>query len=485
MGRRLSRCPRLGRRDLSVKCWWLGALVAMSVASPAGLSAEVAFSGAKGYGAGATGWRNGRILKVVNTNDSGRGSLRDCLERQSGPRLCLVATGGTINLDRAIFVRSDVYLAGQTAPGDGIQLRLSGRDDGKSPLIIKNSSNVVIRFIKSRPGPGALATPSVSALLIENSHDVMLDHLSLMFATDQVFSVHVEGGATRNITLQKSIVAWGLQNANHPKGKHSKGALICSATAGGVKAGNRCGRVTLLGNLFAHNNDRNPDVKSTGEPIEIVSNVFYNAKSQFGEFYDHYGNAKVNYIGNVALAGPSTRRIKPPYSVQIFDFNPQTSVSVYLSGNTNDHHRPYATGAETLVLDPEHQGQVLTEPIMPTAGTLAESHALLASLAPEVGAALPDGRLRDPLDARVIADAVNRTGSIIDHPSDVGGYPELDAGRTPEDTDQDGLPDVWEDALPGLQAATFDAWDDRDGDGWSNIEEYLSVLAGDMPDPRP
>jgi len=193
--------------------WWpVAALVVTIFGFTEMPVAREAFPGAQGYGMNATGWRDGRILKVTNTQDSGPGSLRDCLQEQQGPRICLVETGGTIALDHGIFVKPNVYLAGQTAPGDGIQLRLSGRDDGASPLIIKNSGNIVIRFVKSRPGPGAVSTPSVSALLVENSHDVMLDHLSLMFATDQVFSVHIEGGSAHDITLQKSVVAWGLQS---------------------------------------------------------------------------------------------------------------------------------------------------------------------------------------------------------------------------------------------------------------------------------
>ena len=467
------------------RLWWPVAALVVTIFGFAAMSpAQVAFPDARGYGANATGWRNGRILKVTNTRDSGPGSLRDCLQVAKGPRVCLVETDGTIDLDHGIFVNPDVYLAGQTAPGDGIQLRLSGRDDGASPLIVKNSNDVVIRFVKSRPGPSAAPSPSVSALLIENSHDVMLDHLSLMFATDQVFSIHIEGGSAHDITLQNSIVAWGLQNANHPKGKHSKGALVCSATKAGVAAGERCGRVTLWGNLFAHNNDRNPDIHSTGEPIEIVSNVFYNAKSQFGEFYDHYGDTRVNYAGNVARRGPSTNRFRAPYSVQAFDYNPRTSVSVYVYANTNDDYRPTLEGAEALVVDPAHRGGIVTGPFMPMTDMIAPPGSLLDALADRVGTILPDGRLRDALDARVVAQVINRTGSVIDHQDDVGGYPELRAGKAPRDTDGDGMPDEWEVALTGLQMAKFDAWDDRDGDGWSNIEEYLSVVAGDMPNPR-
>jgi pectate lyase len=463
---------------------WIPAafLVAWSACAPA-LAEAPAFPGAEGYGQSATGWRNGAIVKVTNTAESGPGSLRACLELGQ-PRLCLIEVGGTIDVDRTIFVAPNVYVAGQTAPGDGIQLKLSGKDKGTSPLVIKNSHDVVIRFVRIRPGPGAIATPSVSALLIENSRNIMLDHLSLMFASDQNFSVHIQGGSTHDVTLQRSIVAWGLQKSNHPKGKHSKGALICSATIFGVKAGDRCGRITLWENVFAHNNDRNPDVKSTGEPVEIVSNVFYNPKSQFGEFYDLYGETQVDYVGNVALAGPSTRWLFPPYSVQQYDFDPLYSSSVFLQGNLNDRYRPDSSGAESLVVDPKYSGQIVDQPFSGLTKPAMPADSLLASLLPVVGTVLPDGRFRDALDARVVSEVHNRRGSIIDHPDEVGGYPELATGDVPADSDDDGMPDMWETSHPGLDPFKFDAWKDRNSNGLSNIEEYLSVLAGDIPDQR-
>ena len=82
-----------------------------------------AFPGAIGFGQTAIGWRGGAVIKVTNTEDSGPGSLRHCLEGLDKPRVCIVETSGTIALDRDILVRPNVYLAGQTAPGGGLQLR--------------------------------------------------------------------------------------------------------------------------------------------------------------------------------------------------------------------------------------------------------------------------------------------------------------------------------------------------------------------------
>ena len=445
-----------------------------------------AFPGAAGYGKNATGWRGGAVVKVTNTNENGPGSLRDCLEGLDMPRVCIVETSGTIALDRGIFVQPNVYLAGQTAPGDGLQLRLSGHDDGSPPIIIKNSHDVLIRNIKSRPGEGAISTPSVSALLVENSDRVMLDRLSLMFASDQVFTVHAEGASIRDVTLQRSIVAYGLDQSNHPKGRHSKGAIVCSIATKSFEAGDECGYVTLWRNLFAHNNDRNPDMKSSSMPMQVANNVFYNARSQFGEFYDLYGSMKVDYVGNVVLRGPNTRASSPPYPVELFDFKDEFEVRIYVEDNLAAFHRGSPATPEDHILPPLVRDRRVERPMtleaMPL--PLIPAEELLTSLSLVAGDRLPGNRRSpDSLDQRVLADVAGRTGRIIDHQRQVGGYPTPAGGAPLPDRDGDGMSDSWEESQDGLDPDRFDAWGDRDRDGWPNLEEYLNKLTGDQANP--
>ena len=442
-----------------------------------------AFPGAIGYGQAATGWRGGEVVKVTNTDDSGPGSLRNCLENLAKPRVCIVEASGTIALDRGILVQPNVYLAGQTAPGDGVQIRLSDRSSGGAALIVKNSHDVLIRNLKSRPGPGGTPSSSISAILLENAERVMLDRLSLMFASDQVFSVRSENGSTRNITLQRSIVAYGLDQSNHPKGRHSKGALICSQSEGALENGDRCGFITLFGNLFAHNNDRNPDLKgSSAMPIQVVNNVFYNARSQFGEFYDFGGSLEVDYVGNLVLFGPNTVRSRPPYPLELFDFVEEFDVIAYVRDNIGEIHRGSSDIADEEVVPPLVRDQLASAPlsldVMPL--PILPVGEVLDMVVERVGDRLPEGRRAlDPLDRRVVADLGQRGGRIIDDPSDIGGYPAPAGGAVPPDRDQDGMSDDWERRHQGLDPDRFDAWEDRNRDGWANLEEYLSALAGD------
>jgi hypothetical protein len=84
---------------------------------------------------------------------------------------------------------------------------------------------------------------------------------------------------------------------------------------------------------------------------------------------------------------------------------------------------------------------------------------------------------RDAVDLRVVGDVRQGTGSIIDTPEEVGGYPRLARGDPPPDADHDGLPDNWERERGLDPADPEDGKADRDGDGYTNLEEYLHSLA--------
>ena len=108
---------------------------------------QLAFPTAEGFGKNATGGRGGQVIIVTNLNDSGSGSLRAALDA-TVPRTIVFEVGGTINLNSNIYVSNgDLTLAGQTAPGDGILI--------KGGMVQFEESNVIVRYIKFRPGPTA------------------------------------------------------------------------------------------------------------------------------------------------------------------------------------------------------------------------------------------------------------------------------------------------------------------------------------------
>src|SRR5690606_3837200 len=93
---------------------------------------------------------------------------------------------------------------------------------------------------------------------------------------------------------------------------------------------------------------------------------------------------------------------------------------------------------------------------------------------------------RDAVDKRVIHDVRNQTGVIIGDETDVGGFPVLKKGTSPVDTDRDGMPDEWE-RTNGLNPNNpEDRNGDQNGNGYTNLEEYLNELAAaGFPDNYP
>jgi hypothetical protein len=81
---------------------------------------------------------------------------------------------------------------------------------------------------------------------------------------------------------------------------------------------------------------------------------------------------------------------------------------------------------------------------------------------------------RDAIDIRIVNDVVNRSGKIIDDPSEVGGWLTLTQAVSCADTDRDGMPDLWEQEWGFNLTSPFDGPGDADGDGYTNIEEFLN-----------
>ena len=85
-----------------------------------------AFPGAEGFGATTPGGRGGAVVEVTSLADEGPGTLRAALEDTAGPRTVVFRVSGTITSSRHILLRGEagswVTVAGQTAPGDGVQI---------------------------------------------------------------------------------------------------------------------------------------------------------------------------------------------------------------------------------------------------------------------------------------------------------------------------------------------------------------------------
>ena len=99
------------------------------------------------------------------------------------------------------------------------------------------------------------------------------------------------------------------------------------------------------------------------------------------------------------------------------------------------------------------------------------------------GASLPR---RDPLDQRIIQEV--RAGQttfgngIISSQTQVEGWPQLLSTQPPEDSDADGMPDTWEREHSENGDLSLQSGLDHDGDGYTNVEEYLNRTDPTRPD---
>ena len=423
---------------------------------------QLAFPTAEGFGKYAVGGRGGIVVEVTNLDNDGVGSLRRALTTNVNQKRTIVfRVSGTIELLSEIRVKNDSYItiAGQTAPGDGICLK-------NYPIIFDGCHDIIIRYIRFRPGDEqSCVSPNcdlVDALSVRACKRIILDHCSFSWSIDSDLDLTHETGEA---TVQYCILSEALLNSKHSKGAHSMAAGWDGQVGGSYHH-----------NLIASCNSRTPRLDSyagsTGQRdlIDIVNNVIYNWSS-----YGAYGgeNADANWQNNYYRYGPSTGK-----KDQIFQVD--GTCKLFLSGNfvtgyplvtENNAKGIYIQGrkATTSELD-----TILKDvPFEVIKVSMEPAEMCYSSVLAHAGASFP---VRDAVDERIINDVINRTGAIIDSPSEVGGWPLLNTATAPEDNDHDGMADEWERSVGLDPDDPGDRNLDRNGDGYTNLEEYINGL---------
>lgn len=429
---------------------WLG-LASLAVGAEAPTVA--AFPGAEGFGRFTQGGRGGRVLVVTTIDDYGRreqpipGSLRAaCLA--SGPRTIVFAVSGTIRLkDHLRITEPFVTIAGQTAPGDGICL-------ADYDLAIRDTHDVIVQHLRIRPGDAS--GDELDALSVYQSQNVLIDHCSVSWSSDEALSV--TGAGTTNVTVQWCFITESLNRSVHAKGEHGYGSLIRTD-----------GDVTYHHNLYAHHKTRCPRPGTYGSDrggyLEFTNNVIYNWVSPAG--YSSEDRATIDYVGNYLRRGPSTKDKGRIFSVG------GAATTMYVAGNVLDGDDAGRQDNWRLI-DHAEVGKRSDRPL--TGGTVAaeDAQAALERVLAGAGATAPR---RDAVDERIVRDVRGGGGGVINSPDEVGGWPELKSAPAPTDSDSDGLPDAWE------RAHGLNPQDPLDGsrvgdDGYTPLERYLQQLAG-------
>jgi pectate lyase len=447
---------------------------------PPAAGAVPAFPGAQGFGALAKGGRGGKVIKVTTLADDGPGSFRAAVTA-TGPRIVMFDIAGTIELKSRIIVqgaeRSNLTIAGQSAPGDGVQLK------GYDLTIANGVRDVIIRYMRFRPGFTAdnegekfsLMFFGTKAAPVEN---IVVDHCSFSWAPDDTGMWDV----VRNATWQWNIFGEAMFH-DYPNAKPiSRGMII--GTEDGI--GNEQYNISVHKNYFATNGQRNPYISGSG-PYEFVNNVVYNWEAFGTQLGVRSGVLKANLIGNVYKPGPALKT-DGRYPVGI-DFNENQAQSVYVKDNIG----PYRTSSAQAEWDimgtgvvpaanvqrdywrvPASPTQQRTTP-WPAATVPAQavnSNMLADLLFKDVGATRPK---RDAHDAKMISDFFNLGGEIRLASKKDTVWPALRSAAPLKDTDGDGMPDTWETQYGLNPSDASDGNKDADGDGYTNIEEYLNA----------
>ncbi len=412
----------------------------------------LAFPGAEGVAQHVTGGRGGDVYKVTNLNDSGVGSLRYGLQNSpTAGRTIVFDVAGTIQLNSSLDIsRSNITIAGQTAPAGGITL-------AGHRLRVNNTQNVIVQFLRVRPGYNNTGADP-DAIWVSGSSGVMLDHITASWGVDETISTTHN---SNNVTVQWSTISQALYTGGHSEGDgHSYGSLING------------GAYSYHHNLYAHNKSRNPRAQASGNylRLDFINNVMFNPQDRFG-YSDSDDPYDVNLVGNYAIKGPRSGS-----NNYLFDSKDADS-HYHVAGNYADIDKDGLLdggavngdgvfrpgGAYTLFPSRLSSAQ------LPAVATHTASEAYLQVLS-RAGSV----NHRDPLDRKLIRSVMNQLEGSINTEADVGGWPTLPTGPAPTDSNGDGVPDSFATGLgfaPTTNlAATFAP------SGYSYLEEYLHSL---------
>ena len=409
-----------------------------------GFSEPLAFPEALGFGATVTGGREGSVYHVTNLNDSGTGSFRDAVSAPN--RIVIFDVGGIINIQSAVSIKSNITILGQTAPGEGIAIHGGKLSTGKQ-------SNIIIRYLRIRPGDKT-ASNKDDGLNLYNSKNVIIDHCSVEFAPWNNFGGSSTSADYRitGVTVQNTLIANPIYQ--------QFGAHIESVD----------GTWAWYYNAFINSHNRNPLDKINSI---FVNNIHYNYEAGYTTHTST--NFKHDIINNYFVYGPKGKNTW---------FQVDKNQTIHAKGNMVDNNRDgKLNGGNTNIYYYQGAGTEIDEPW----SELTKNGPILSAASAWRYVNSQSGVLPyDDIDSLIwyqastlgkaggkdasgtLYTAVNQTGL----PNDGWGY--VEAGKAMPDTDKDGIPDYFEEAM-GYNVSKDDAME-KAPDGYTYIEKYANWL---------
>lgn len=456
-----------------------------------------AFPGAEGMGASATGARgysgSESVCIVTNTNDSGAGSFRNCVEGSGKEGTYTVfQTSGVINLSSDINITSSYQtIAGETSPG-GVSIEGGGVYIGSGAT---EAHDIIIRHMRFRPGTdnydGDGGSESQEAFGLDGSYNIILDHCSMSWSGDEVVAfTDYYGNAFTNVTVSWCFISEGLTSAPGGEGNHAYGLFL---NAGNGSDGTNT--VTVHHSVFAHFQNRIP--RATGDLlVDWRNNVTYDWDKFWNASYlGNSGDVTANHVGNYAKPGTNSDACYDSYRSGdavvrddgAGDYCPSSPYAMlYMANNAGCVAAEDQgtggwgavcgnTGASGLASESWRASSAFsTGDIAVTTTTMDDTY--MATVVAGAGATKPS---RDDVDTRLAGEIANGTGDFladVNWTDDSASWGSFSTPAAPTDSDSDGMSDIWETAQFGDLDQNQNT--DFDSDGYSDLEEYLHYMAG-------
>ena len=443
---------------------------------------QLAFPGAEGYGRYAIGGRGGMVYHVTNLSGDKDtpGSLLYGLVNIDEPRYIVFDVSGIIELDFAAqFVKPYAYIAGQTAPGKGICIKASNINIG---------SDVICRHIRFKRGLGIYGENTGNAMGMSGANHAIVDHCTAAWGTDET----VSGRGALNISFQYSVISEALGIAGHKNYADGTNHGYAATIDGRIGSWHH----NLLVNCAGRNWSMGGGMDGQNRPIgglDLFNNVCYNWNSRTTDGNCH----AVNFVNNYYKMGADTR--KTILFTQDFEdaIAPDGIDQAYVSGNIRENRN------HTLSNDkkgdtynatgniPTTYQYLLSEPLFPSHATIHTAQDAMKIVTSYAGATMP---MRDEHHQRNVRETLDGTYTYVGSKSRIKGEIDTEEDITehaagkgweeyPEeqraadwDTDQDGMPDWWEQCI-GSNASVANQNDDPNHDGWTLLEDYLEFMA--------
>ncbi|HEU5080840.1 MAG TPA: hypothetical protein VFT72_16630 [Opitutaceae bacterium] len=508
-----------------------------------------AFPGAAGFGSETVGGRdlNAAVIKVTNLNDTGSGSLREAL-LTPGPRYIIFEVSGIIRLNSQITLlpeHSHVTVFGQTAPAPGIIIEGHVINVRTNDVIIQHIAFRPSRKLHLSPANGTISTnplrinpgyemaqrdsvvvgaakdnPDTPANEQTQAYNVIIDHCSHTWSCDEVVSTWGNGdwgksgaGTISDVTFSNCIFAEALRETGHTSNDNGSGTP--EAHCMGPIIGRNSTRISMLRNLFAFNEQRNPMMRDDVSDVLIVNNLVYHPgtwrgnRIQVGSAGTQNRDLVASIKGNVVLMQSGNTD-----TTAINFTSPPTNTSVYLTGNASnvagttvwnptngDQWNVSLTNAPTSVTHLTSEPSVFTSaslnlPALITGASNIETYVLANAGARPAARDAVDARIVDQVRQRY-RDPNDVIGAFIDSPAErvvdgtfasgeLAGFPEwgtVTATRTvpssPNTIEANGYSRIenWVHSTftPAVQdtlnakLSAFDTFSDGNDSGWSPL----------------